>query len=229
MSNRKRWAIVILFAAAFAWVEAAAVTYLRIHLERVDPYQADPLPISSNLGEIELVREGATLVILFSIGWLAGRDLRTRFSFAALAFGVWDVLYYAFLWLQLGWPRTLMDWDVLFLLPLPWWGPVITPILISSVLIITSTLVTLIDHPKHPIWPTTRAWLLCIPGVILALIVFMQNALQQISLGNEAIRTALPTSFAWPLFGIAILLMTAPIVDLLSQMRGTRTSPTGRA
>ena len=27
-----------------------------------------------------------------------------------------------------GWPETVLDWDILFLLPLPWWGPVIAPV-----------------------------------------------------------------------------------------------------
>ena len=134
MRNVKRWAIVILFAVAFAWVEAAAVTYIRVHIGRIEPYQANPLPIANTLGQIELVREVATLIMLLSVGYLSGRDRRTRLAYAILAFGVWDIFYYLFLRIQIGWPQTLMDWDILFLLPLPWWGPVIAPMVIAAIL-----------------------------------------------------------------------------------------------
>ena len=79
------------------------------------------------LGPVELVREAATLVMLLAIGALAGRTGRTRLGYTAIAFGVWDVFYYVFLRMMAGWPKSLLDWDVLFLLPLPWWGPCSRP------------------------------------------------------------------------------------------------------
>ncbi len=229
MHNVKRWASVVLFAAAFAWVEAAAVTYLRVHIGRVEPYQADPLPITNSLGQIELVRELATLIMLLSIGHLAGRDRRTRLAYAILAFGAWDIFYYLFLRIQLGWPRTLTDWDVLFLLPLPWWGPVIAPMIIAVILAFASSLIALFDRTDFQLCPTSKAWLLFIPGAFLALIVFMQDALRALPHGEEAVRAALPTSFAWPFFGLALLLMSAPIVDLLMQIRSAESSSRSRA
>jgi hypothetical protein len=159
--------------------------------------------------------------MLFTVGYLAGRDLRTRIAYAFLVFGIWDIFYYAFLHIHLGWPQTLMDWDVLFLLPLPWWGPVITPMLIAGIMVFASSLIALNDKPGSQLWPTSKAWLLCIPGTILALIVFMLDALRALPQGEEAVRAALPTSFAWPFFGLALLLMAAPIVDLLMQIRSS--------
>ena len=41
-----------------------------------------------------------------------------------------------------GWPRSLFDWDVLFLLPLPWWGPVLAPVSIAVLMIVWGTIVT---------------------------------------------------------------------------------------
>jgi hypothetical protein len=224
MSNLKRWLVVVVFAAAFAWVESAAVTYLRIHVGRIDPYQTNPLPLANDLGRIELVREVATLIMIVSIGYLAGRNRHTRTAYAALTFGVWDIFYYLFLWITVGWPHTLIDWDVLFLLPLPWWGPVIAPLAIAAIIVLASTLVALFDNPEGEVWPTRKAWSLCLPGVVLALIVFMQDALRALPHGERAIRDALPTSFAWPFFGLALLLMSAPIVDLLMQIRSIRSS-----
>ena len=45
-----------------AWVESA-VDYLRTHIDRIVPYQPDPLPIIGGLGPVELVRELNTVTI----------------------------------------------------------------------------------------------------------------------------------------------------------------------
>ena len=120
-SVRRRLLVVAVFAVAMAWVEAAVVFYLRRLVDRIEPYQPNPLPIAGDLGGAELVREAATLVMLLAVGWLAGRAWRTRLGFFLAAFGVWDIFYYVFLRAMTGWPHSLFDWDVLFLIPLPWW------------------------------------------------------------------------------------------------------------
>ena len=65
------------------------------------------------------------MVMLLAVGILAGRNWRSRLGYSAIAFGVWDIFYYLFLKVMCGWPHSLLDWDILFLLPLPWWGPVL--------------------------------------------------------------------------------------------------------
>jgi hypothetical protein len=141
-SVRTRWALVMVFAIAMARVEAASVFYIRALVDRIEPYQANPLPLQEALGSVELWREAATLVMIATLGMLAGRTWRQRAGYAALAFGAWDVFYYVFLRLISGWPRTLLDWDILFLLPLPWWGPVLAPVSIAVVMILWGTLTT---------------------------------------------------------------------------------------
>ena len=69
--DRTRWFIVVGFAVGMAWVEAASVYYLRVMVDRIDPYQKNPLPIRGALGQVELVREAATLVMLVTLGMLA--------------------------------------------------------------------------------------------------------------------------------------------------------------
>ena len=132
----KRLGIVLIFSIAMAWVESSVVVYLRTPIDRVIPYQIDPLPISVGLGWIGIVREAATLVMLLTVGWLAGRTWRSRLSYTLIAFGAWDIFYYIFLVPMCGWPTSLLDWDVLFLIPLPWWGPVLAPVFISILMII---------------------------------------------------------------------------------------------
>jgi hypothetical protein len=195
------------FAIAMAWVEAASVFYIRALVDRIEPYQADPLPIHGVLGNVELWREAATLVMIATLGVLAGRTWRRRAGYAALAFGVWDIFYYVFLRLISGWPRTLLDWDILFLLPVPWWGPVLAPVSIALVMILWGTLATQSrDGVRDPRWASTLGWV----GIVLALALFMIDAWLALPHGREAVLQVLPTTFNWLLFWVALLLMALP-------------------
>jgi hypothetical protein len=215
MKHRKTWAVVVVYAAAMAWVESAVVYYLRTMIDRIDPYQPNPLPIIGGLGPAELVREAATLVMLLAVGLLAGRDWRSRLGYFAVAFGVWDVCYYLFLKLMCGWPNSLFDWDILFLLPLPWWGPVLAPVLIALLMIAWGTLASQGERGLPAIASTRAAWALNAGGSALALYVFMADTLRVADQGVEAVRVVLPQQFNWPLFSVAVLLMAAPIVNLV--------------
>src|SRR3954471_162227 len=216
LSKRTRWAIVVAFAIAMAWVEAASVFYIRAIVNRIEPYQADPLPLHAALGTVELWREAATLVMIAMVGLLAGRTWRRRLGYAALAFGVWDIFYYVFLRLISGWPRRLLDWDILFLLPLPWWGPVLAPVSIALVMILWGTLATESgDDAADSRW----AWALGWAGVVLALAVFMVDSWRALPGGREAILRVLPVTFNWPLFWVALLLMASPALHRVALLR----------
>ncbi len=214
MRERTRWLIVVIFAIAMAWMEAATVVYLRLLAGRIDPYQADPLPSSIGLSQTELIREAATMIMLLTAGLLAGRTWRSRPAYALIAFGVWDIFYYIFLAIISAWPHSLLEWDVLFLIPLPWWGPVLAPMLIALLMISGGTLVVHADQPDRPIWPSWKAWTLNLSGVTLALIIFMLPALRSLADGTKSVRQVLPSSFGWPLFAVALVLMAAPIAEL---------------
>ncbi len=121
-SQWPRWWLVVIYAAAMAWVESAVVFYLRSMIHRIEPHQPNPFPIIGGFASVELPRELATMIMLAAVGALAGRNWRTRTGYAVIAFGVWDIFYYVFLKMICDWPHGLLDWDVLFLLPLPWWG-----------------------------------------------------------------------------------------------------------
>jgi hypothetical protein len=204
---------------AMAWVEAAAVFYIRSLVGRLDPFQSIPLPLHEVLDRIELVREAATLIMLLSIGWLAGQTLRARLAYFLIAFGVWDIFYYIFLRFISGWPQSLFDWDVLFLLPLPWWGPVLSPVLISFLMILGGTIATQLETPVRLLRPAKSSWFISGAGIVIALVVFMEDALRVLPLGEDAVRTILPSSFNWTLFVFALLLMSAPIIDMCLQIR----------
>jgi hypothetical protein len=215
----KRLLVVSVYAISMAWVESAVVVYLRVMIGRVVPYQADPLPISVGLGWIEGGREVATLLMLGTVGWLAGRTFRGRAGYAVVAFGIWDIFYYIFLVPMSGWPASLLEWDVLFLIPLPWWGPVLAPVLISLLLILGGGLAACSETLPQPKWPHAWAWALNLLGVGLALYTFMEEAIRALPAGEEAVRTALPAAFNWPLFLLALALMAVPVVEMGWQMR----------
>ena len=195
-----------------AWVESAVVFYLRSMIDRIEPYQPDPLPMIGGFAAVELPREFATMVMLFAVGYLAGRTWRARLGYAAIAFGVWDIFYYIFLKMMCGWPHSLLDWDILFLLPLPWWGPVLAPVLISLLMIIWGTLASQFERTHAPALSNWRVWVLNFAGVALALYVFMADSIAAAPRGFEAIRMALPEQFNWVLFGVALLMMAAPVL-----------------
>ena len=204
-----------------AWVESAVVFYLRTMVHRLEPHQPNPLPIIGPLGPAELVREAATLVMLLAVGFLAGRNWRSRLGYAAVAFGVWDILYYVFLKVLCGWPHSLLDWDILFLLPLPWWGPVLAPVSIALLLILWGTLATILQThtPLPERFSERKVWALNLIGIALVLYVFMADTIPAAGHGVEALRNVLPAWFNWPLFWLALLLMAAPVLPALWRLR----------
>jgi hypothetical protein len=201
-----------------AWVESAVVYYLRTLINRIEPYQPNPLPLAGGLGTVELVREAATLIMLLAVGVLAGRNWRSRLGYAAVAFGVWDIFYYVFLRAMCGWPKSVFDWDILFLIPLPWWGPVLAPVLIALLMVAWGTLASQRQPTRPSSGATWKCWIPAGLGAILALTLFMTDTWRAASHGREAIRDTLPDRFPWALFLVALLLMTVPVIQLGRQV-----------
>lgn len=139
MTLERRLFWVSLWVLALAAMEAAVVVYLRelfcpggVFFPVLD-FASDPQ--LARLGLVELSREGATLLMLAAVAKLAGETPWQRWALFMLAFGLWDLLYYGWLYVFLGWPPSLMTWDVLFLLPVTWSGPVLAPCLVSLALV----------------------------------------------------------------------------------------------
>jgi len=138
---KKRILILVLFAVAMAYVEAMVVVYLRWLIPMpawtgISTYK-DICRFIEDAGIMwsEQTREFATIVMLVCIAWLFGKNIRERAAGFLIAFGIWDIFYYVFLYLWLRWPQSLLEWDVLFLIPSPWVAPVILPVCISLIMI----------------------------------------------------------------------------------------------
>ncbi|RMF92459.1 MAG: hypothetical protein D6734_12170 [Candidatus Schekmanbacteria bacterium] len=133
--------LLILFSIGFGNVEAMIVVYLRRILPPFDETTFGTVDGFVNLLQdygiyhIEQIREMFTLLMLVTLSILVGKTYLERFAAFCISFAVWDIFYYVFLHLIIGWPTNLFDIDVLFLVPVPWVSPVILPVFISSLMI----------------------------------------------------------------------------------------------
>ena len=126
-----------IFSIAMAYLEAAVVVYLRmIFYPEGFQFPLKLMPTSTLL--IELGREVSTIVMLVIVGFMAGKALLEKFFYFMFCFGMWDIFYYVWLKVMLDWPASLLTGDILFLIPVPWIGPVLAPVVVSLSMIITS-------------------------------------------------------------------------------------------
>ena len=88
--------------------------------------------IPKSLLTLEVLREAATILMLLSVALLTSTKSRARAAVFLWTFAVWDIVYYAALWVTVRWPLSLSDPDVLFLIPVPWFSPVWFPLLVSA-------------------------------------------------------------------------------------------------
>jgi hypothetical protein len=123
-----------LFGLALGWFEAAVVIDLR-ELYYPRGFHFPILVIWDRMAFVEVAREAASMLILIAGGRLAGVSFLERFGAFMFLFGLWDLVYYACLKLVLGWPESLATWDLLFLLPGPWAGPIWAPCVVSLALV----------------------------------------------------------------------------------------------
>ncbi len=218
-----RWTAVGLYAVAMAYVESAAVLYLRTILGGIDPVgpRHPPLVPLPDFAWIEIGREAATIVMLAAVGYLAASSLVGRIGAFAVAMGIWDIFYYVFLWLFAGWPPSPLAPDVLFLIPLPWWGPVISPILAAGVIVVAAAAAMareLGDGCPKPHWRDVATVLL---GAGLCLQAFMANALAVLPNGGlEAAYYARGGPFPWPVYAAGLLVGSAGLVRSLTRAKG---------
>jgi hypothetical protein len=165
------------FAIAFGWIEATVVVYLREIGARSGPgtgaaLQTSLVSLPQRLVALEMMREACTIALLAAVSWLAGRRVADRAGAFLLTFGIWDLTYYAVLRLVIGWPATLGDWDVLFLIPQPWVAPVWAPAAVALLFVAAGAhLLRTSDRRRRYRWidvSVLTASVLLILGAVLA-------------------------------------------------------------
>jgi hypothetical protein len=193
------------YAAAMAWVEAAVVVYLRRLFYPDDPLTLFPMRVwrTSDL-LVELGREAATIVMILAVALLATAGRTRRVAAFLYVFGVWDLCYYLWLKLALGWPASWADWDILFLIPWPWLAPWFTPAVVALLFALWGGGVLAREEATGV---PRRAALLAAAGLSLVLASFLEPALPLLGASAAAAGRFVPSRFLWAAFlpGAALL------------------------
>lgn len=217
---------ITLFAIAMGFMESAVVVYLRtIYYPLGFNF---PLKILENrIAITELFREACTMVMLLTVSLIAVRRASLRFAMFIYMFAIWDIFYYIFLFLLLSWPSSFFTWDILFLIPVTWTGPVLAPLLNSLTMIIIAVLI-IISVEKNSDFKIRKAdWLLLIAGSLITIVAYtspyLSFILDRYSLSdiflNKTIEfreyslSFIPSSFSW------FLLLSGEMLFLISGIR----------
>lgn len=205
----KQVPLVIIWAVAFAYVESSVVEYLRAlyHPLSTGGFQF-PLPTLHDLRMmgpeherrliIELGREFSTLIMPACVGLMAGKNARESWAHFLIAFGVWDIFYYIWLRIFIDWPQSLMTWDLLFLLPVPWVSPVTAPVLISLVMIASGITILLCESRNKPLRTRPFDWVIFTLGGVIVIVSFCWDY-------RVVMNGGIPLSFPWAIFLIGLI------------------------
>jgi hypothetical protein len=204
---RRAVAALFLFGISFGYLEAAVVVYLRVIYDPIrqrilperHPNDLFPLITPQQLANagaenprrlaIEVGREAATMLMLAAFALAVARNLHEWIAAFAIAFGVWDISFYAFLKLLIHWPDSLSTWDILFLIPLPWVGPVWAPVLVALSMIVCG----LIALPSEGLRGTPLHWMGVLAGAAVIVLAFVWDF-------RNTTAGGWPNPFNWPLF-----------------------------
>lgn len=194
-----------------AWFEAALVVYLRTALQPDNVVEIFPLRLMPmSLWRIELGRELSTLVMLAAVALLAERPATRRLAVFLYLFGLWDLFYYVWLEVMIGWPQSWLEWDVLFLIPWVWLGPWVCPASISVVFVTWGARVLLSSaSPRFGRWGLASF----LAGALVVLVSFLEPAGRVLlERGVNALDGYVPGEFWWPVCatGVALMIVGLP-------------------
>lgn len=224
----KKIIALIVFSIAMAALESAVVVYLRA-LYYPDGFTVAFRFIDEKILVIEILRELATLIMLVAVAYLTGKDRYDRFAYFLLSFAVWDIFYYVWLKVFINWPASFFEWDILFLIPITWLGPVLAPLICSVTMIVLAALILRKNTtPKKLKFSFLMVGCLLV-GSLLILFTFMQDyvrllimsdslydypQLMQSELFIKVTSTYIPTSYNWIVFFFGELLISVGIIKL---------------
>jgi len=218
-----------IFSVAMGFMESAVVIYLR-EIYYPGGFRFPLVPLDINIGLVELLREAATVIMLFGIGILSAKKASLRFAFFIYCFAIWDLCYYLFLWLFLGWPETLFTWDILFLIPVPWVGPVITPCIVSITMIFLACSIVHFQNSGLNTRLNLKEWMLFITGSVVVIVSFIWDYLRYVSRNNiinmtnqqtmlEEIKNYVPVEFNWNLFLAGEIIILTGIIMFIIRLK----------
>ena len=220
----------LLFGTAFGYLEAAVVSYLRqLHepaRQRFYPGRATaelfPLLTLNQLRSAgaeqqrtlaaELGREAATIVMLAAVALAVAQNAGQWAAAFVIAFGAWDIAFYVFLKVLLDWPESLFTWDILFLIPVPWTGPVLAPVLVSAAMIAAGLWHFRSEARMEPVLIRKAAWTGIMAGAVVIVISFAMDY-ENIMAGGT------PRAFNWSVFAAGLAIGTGSYAWAVRQSR----------
>ena len=184
------------FAIAMAHVETMIVVYLR-RLYYPDGFRFPLVIIDTPTLLLELEREAATLVMLAAYGLAAGRSKAGKLGNFLIAFGVWDIFYYVWLKVILGWPASPLTWDVLFLIPVPWVGPVIAPVSVACTMIGMGLGLLHLERRGPVPAAGTGVWVAQAAACLIIITSFTLDVLPRLPNHGALLREWVPSAYRW--------------------------------
>lgn len=196
----KTFILLLIFGIAMGIAETATVVYLREIAALAETKSA--AAHAPYLLSVERIREAATIAMLAIVAIVAGKTLTQRVAYFLFPFAVWDIFYYVGLKVFVGWPPSLLTWDVLFYIPTTWRGPMLAPVLVSLTLI--SLALTLVFKKREDL--SVRAvflvWTLSVSGYLAILFTFLENSVLRGASGQ-------PITYRWATFSIGLVYIIA--------------------
>ncbi|GBD89889.1 hypothetical protein BMS3Abin04_00602 [bacterium BMS3Abin04] len=224
--SKEKFLILITFAIAMGFLESIVVVYLR-ELYYPNGFFFPLKLIPTHTYSIEIIREISTIVMLISIGFIAGKNRIQKFAFFLFVFGVWDIAYYLGLKLFLNWPASFLTWDLLFLIPIPWVGPVLAPVICSVGMILISLLFIRLNDNGATVKFELKELLIMTIGILIIFATYIHDYSVMIIKGgylsgffslfeNQQFRELsaqyVPEFYNWYLFFIGVILISVSVL-----------------
>lgn len=220
-----------LFSIAMGFMETAVVIDLR-ELYYPKGFNFPLMPIAPKIALTEFLREAATILMLAGIGILAGKNKMQRFAFFFYAFAIWDIFYYVFLKLLLDWPASMFTWDILFLIPVPWVGPVLAPCIVSLTMIALAAAIVILQEKGCNVTFRSKEFSLQILGCVIIIGSFIWDYVQSHQLSQiwtvsskEALlkdmTSYIPHSYNWWIFWAGEAIIIYGIVLFIIRVKRT--------
>lgn len=159
---------------AMGLLESAVVIYLR-EIYYPHGFRFPMVTISGKIALTELLRELATMIMLLTIAILSGKTIAQKLAWFIFSFAVWDIFYYVFLKILIGWPESLWTWDILFLIPTVWVGHVFEPVLLSLIMVLFSFIILIFSEKNLKTKIIFREWAAIILGSVFIIISFTMD------------------------------------------------------
>ncbi len=224
--SKRKFYILLTFAIAMGFLEAIVVVYLReLYYPEGFSFPLKLIPVHTYF--VEIIREITTIVMLITIGLLAGKNRIQKFAFFLFVFGIWDIAYYLGLKLFLNWPASFLTWDLLFLIPIPWVGPVLAPVICSVGMVLISLLFVSLEDCGASIKFTVKEIIIMTAGVFIIFATYIHDYSVMIFKGgylshffslfkNQQFRKLsaqyVPVFYNWYLFFIGVVLILVSVL-----------------